>query len=108
MGDLNINAFSNEFETGALSALYSIPYVRGQSTVTKANATQTDYFNDLVHIPPSERSNVDPVFELLDYCVALKGSLNNEPVKQDKILMFSIEEPSEALSDHHGLLTLWN
>ncbi|HEY2810421.1 MAG TPA: endonuclease/exonuclease/phosphatase family protein [Rhabdochlamydiaceae bacterium] len=107
MGDLNINAFSKEFETGGLSALYSIPYVRGQSAVTEANATQTDYFNDLVHVSSSERSNISPIFELLDYCVALKESGNNEPVKQDKILLFSIEEPFEALSDHHGLLTLW-
>jgi endonuclease/exonuclease/phosphatase family metal-dependent hydrolase len=107
MGDLNINAFSNEFKIGALSVLYSIPYLHGQSTVTKANATQTDYFNDLVHIPLSERSNTSPVFELLDYCVALKEFPDNEPVKQDKVFLFSIEEPCEALSDHHGLLTLW-
>ncbi len=107
MGDLNIDAFSTEFSNSRLAAEFAIPYLQGQTGLTPENATCTDYFNDLIRTPPDERSKVKPTYELLDYCAGFKGSNLAKPLSQEKIPLFSIEDPSAALSDHHGILTVW-
>lgn len=107
LGDFNINAFSEEFKNSTLSKEFSIPYLNHKSSVTKETATATDYFNDLVHTSPDERSEVNPTYELLDYCVIRKDAISMKLLSQERVPLFSIEDPEGALSDHHGILTVW-
>ena len=107
LGDFNINAFSDEFESSALSRDFSIPYLDHKSSVTKETATATDYFNDLAHTSPDERPEIIPTYELLDYCVVRKDATSMKLLSQVKVPLFSIEDPTGALSDHHGILTVW-
>lgn len=107
LGDLNINAFTSEYENCALSKLFFVPYLKNQREITPANATCTDYFNDLVRAPLSERAQIKPTYELLDYCVGFKGTVASKPLSQEKVPLFSIDDPAAALSDHQGLLTVW-
>ncbi len=107
IGDLNINAFTPEFQNSLLFEQFFIPYLQGKKGVTRKTATATDYFNDLVHTPPLEREKVKPTYELLDYCVVRKNSVATKLIAQEKIALFSVKDPTGALSDHHGLLTIW-
>ena len=109
-GDLNINAFSPEFEECGLPRLFSIPYTAHLSEVRahqKETATCTDYFNDLVAKPLDQRAQVIPSYELLDYCIQPTLSQVAKKPTQTLIPLYSIEAPTEALSDHQGLLTTW-
>ncbi len=108
MGDININAFSKEFHESGMATLFSIPYIKGQNAVTAANATATNYFIDLVNTPYKERGEVDPAYELLDYCVSPVHSLLKISNTQQKIALFDIDHPEKALSDHQGILTVWH
>ncbi len=108
MGDININAFSKEFYESGMATLFSIPYVKGQTAVTPANATATNYFTDLVNTPYKKRSEIAPTYELLDYCVSPMHSLLKIPNTQQKIVLFDIDQPEKALSDHQGILTIWH
>ncbi len=106
LGDLNINAFSEEFKNNSLSKEFSIPYLEHKVGITKETATATDYFNDLVHTRPDERSEVRPTYELIDYCVFRKDAHSMKLLSQEKVHFFSVEDPEGALSDHHGILTV--
>jgi endonuclease/exonuclease/phosphatase family metal-dependent hydrolase len=107
IGDLNINAFSEEFKESLLSSEFIVPYLRKKSNVTEKTATATNYFNDLVHTPLEERALIKPSFELIDYCVIPKKSPHQKILSQERVVLFSINNPTKALSDHHGLLTVW-
>jgi endonuclease/exonuclease/phosphatase family metal-dependent hydrolase len=107
IGDLNINAFTPEFKSSLLFEQFFIPYLQGKRAVTRKTATATDYFNDIAHTPPSERAIIKPTYELLDYCVVRKNSVATKLIAQEKIPLFSIKDAGGALSDHHGLLTIW-
>ncbi len=103
-GDLNINAFSPEFNERGITRLFSIPYT---THLTNEKATCTDYFNDLVIAPPDQRDKVPYSYEMLDYCIrpTLCPLLKN-PI-QKLIPLYNLKEPLQALSDHQGLLTTW-
>jgi len=105
-GDINIDAFSKEFVSSGLKELFHIPYLKGQDKISSANATATNYFHDLVYAAPMARRAIVPSYELIDYCI----SPNSRPMPSTtkKLTLFSVEEPSKALSDHHGLLTTWD
>lgn len=102
-GDLNINAFSPEFNECGLSGLFSIPYT---ADLTHAQPTYTDYFNDLITTSPDKRDKVVPTYELLDYCIAPACLSAPSPV-QAIVPLYNIKKPTEALSDHQALLTTW-
>ncbi len=107
IGDLNINAFSNEFQTSILSKNFFIPYLYNKSAVNKHTATATDFFNDLTHTPPADRKMIKPTFGLFDYCAISKKTNGMKLIGQEKLTLFSIKDPSGALSDHHGIITTW-
>ena len=107
IGDLNINAFSKEFQKSLLATDFIIPYLKGKSETTQENATATDYFNDLTHTPPADRSSLNPSYSLCDYCIFPKAHTPKKMLTQKRIPLFSIKEPSKALSDHHALITTW-
>ena len=107
LGDLNINAFSKEFRENMLSQDFVIPYLNHKVSVSKATATATDYFNDLVHAPLDERKEIKPTYELIDYCVTRRDNNKMKLISQERVPFFSIEKPDGAISDHHGILTVW-
>jgi endonuclease/exonuclease/phosphatase family metal-dependent hydrolase len=107
LGDFNINAFTEEFKESQIASEFIVPYLAGKRSVTEKTATATDYFNDLTHTPVNERANIQPSFELIDYCVIPKKSPAQKVLSQERVVLFSIDKPTEALSDHHGILTVW-
>lgn len=107
LGDFNINAFSEEFKESLLSSEFIVPYLRKKTSVTEKTATATDYFNDLVHTPLEKRDLINPSFELIDYCVISKKSPPQKILSQERVVLFSVKKTKEALSDHHGILTVW-
>lgn len=106
-GDLNVDAFSQEFKTSGLSELFLVPYTDKLSSVKKEKATATNYFSDLVRTPFNSRAKIKVSYELLDYCI--QPAKPQAPIQstQRLIPLFSVEQPGQALSDHHGLLTTW-
>jgi endonuclease/exonuclease/phosphatase family metal-dependent hydrolase len=106
LGDINIDAFSKEFEQSQMQQLFLVPYIERQIKVTPANATATNYFNDLVYAPLDQRRKIVPFYELLDYCICLKTA--PKPSTCKKVALFDVDKPMEALSDHQGLLTTWS
>ncbi|MBS0652882.1 MAG: endonuclease/exonuclease/phosphatase family protein [Verrucomicrobia bacterium] len=106
-GDLNINALDPEYQKSGLSDLFAIPYAADRFRKKIEKATCTDYFNDLVLTPFDQRNQIVPNHEILDYCIAPRSF--NSPGKpiQTLIRLFSIDAPTQALSDHNGLLTTW-
>jgi endonuclease/exonuclease/phosphatase family metal-dependent hydrolase len=107
IGDLNMNAFSDEFKKNRILKSYQAPYLLSKKEVNEKTSTATDYFNDLTHTPKNKRKSIKPTFEILDYCLAKKNNKTVEILSQEKINMFSVEKPLEALSDHHGVLTVF-
>ncbi len=106
-GDLNIDAFLPEFTESGLPKLFSIPYTTPLSTLLARKtekATCTNYFNDLILTAPDKRSEIPLSYELLDYCVqpTLAEKVDST---QELIPLYSIDAPTEALSDHQALLT---
>lgn len=109
-GDLNVDAYSPEFNECGLPRLFSIPYTAHLSDVMaakKEKITWTDYFNDLVVTPLDQRDKVPVVSELIDYCCCPTLSAVLRESTQTLIPLFSIDAPMQALSDHKGLLTTW-
>ena len=104
VGDLNIDANTEEFQESGLSRLFSIPYAK-QPSLEKP--TWTDYFNDLVVTPLDQRSSVKPICELIDYCIQPALSPNPVISEQRLIPLYDILKPNQALSDHQALLTTW-
>ena len=104
-GDLNINAFLPECSESGLSQLFSIPYIANLENA-KGKATCSNYFNDLVMTPLDQRNDIEPTYELLDYCIVPTDSYTKKP-EQRLIPLSSIDRPNDALSDHHALLTIW-
>jgi endonuclease/exonuclease/phosphatase family metal-dependent hydrolase len=104
VGDLNINAFSQEFSKSGLSRLFSIPYIT-QLSVEKA--TCTGYFSDLVLAPLDKRDKISPSYELIDYCIRPTLSPMAMTPVQTLIPLYHVKAPTEALSDHQALLTTW-
>jgi endonuclease/exonuclease/phosphatase family metal-dependent hydrolase len=106
VGDLNINAFSDEFKKLKILKKFQSLYLRGQKEVNEKNATETDYFNDLTHTPLNQRDHIKPSFEILDYCLIPKKS-KLQLKSQDRVKLFDIQNPEASLSDHHGLVTIF-
>lgn len=104
-GDTNINAFTPEFKESGIQNLFSIPYLKDQTEITTTNSTATNYFLNLFLAPKDKRSAVLPDTELLDYCIC-PATLNRQYENQ-KIPLYSLSDPENALSDHHGILTTW-
>lgn len=103
-GDLNIDAFSSDFNESGFSRLFSIPYTE---QISHEKATCTNYFNDLVITPLGQRPEVRRSYELIDYCVRPALSYVEVSSEQTLIPLFSFTAPAEALSDHQALLTTW-
>ncbi len=99
VGDLNINALTGEHEASALTSLFLLT----QENIESTSPTCTEYFNDLVSTPLEQRFLTPKIMEHLDYCV----SPVKLPIKQELVPLFSLESPTQALSDHQGLLTTW-
>ena len=104
-GDLNINAFSREFMESTLSSLYINPYLGKASEVSSSNQTATSYFEKLVFTPPEERSSIIPNYDIFDYSLSLKRK--GVEARAERIFLYDIHHPEQALSDHHALLTEW-
>ncbi len=106
VGDINIYAFTPEFKPSSIQYLFRIPYLEGQTHVDAENATETDYFDDIVHASFDKRSEVPIIYGICDYCIC--PSFLKKISTTQKVPLFSIDKPMEALSDHHGLLTIWD
>lgn len=104
-GDFNIKAFSEEFNQMGMADNFNIPYLFEKTKVTSENATETDYFNDLVYTPIEERKNVNREEYILDYCISPK----NAPFsfETQRVVLYQLSRPDQALSDHNGLLSTW-
>ncbi len=103
-GDLNIDGFSPEFTASSMPSLFAIPYMEELSS---KKATCTNYFTDLVVTPPAERGQVPISYELLDYCIQSKPCAVMMKSQQTLIPLYSLEAPTQALSDHQVVLTTW-
>ncbi|MCI5053070.1 MAG: hypothetical protein MRY21_08070 [Simkaniaceae bacterium] len=101
VGDLNINAFTPEFEKSGIGKDYDIPYLSGHKGITLENSTATNYYVDLVHTPHAQQPSVMASEELIDYCICLKGSKLQAKSERHPLYWFD-EHP---LSDHHALIT---
>ncbi len=104
-GDLNINAYSEDYKDSNIASLFSVPYV---ANLSNEKATCTNYFNDLVLTPKDERAKVPYSYELLDYCV--RPALSNVSLipTQSLVPLYDLKAPIQALSDHQALLTTWS
>lgn len=105
-GDLNIEAFSSDYEKSELSTIYKSPYLLKIKQINSSNQTATEYFERLVFTPPNKRGSISATSEILDYCLTLKSSALKGKTKL--IPFYDLQKPEFALSDHQGLYTEWS
>lgn len=95
VGDLNIDGLSEEVDTSGLS--------REFKWIRSTDFTCTNRFNNWVTNPPASDHDAMHPDEQLDHMI----SLSKVPVERMLLPLFDLEHPLQALSDHHGLLTVW-
>ncbi len=96
VGDLNIDGFSDEVHTSGLSKNFQ--------WIQHPVSTCTNQFNNWITNAPADDYSVLHPDEQLDYAI----SPTKMPIQETLIPLFDINHPLEALSDHHGLLTVWS
>jgi hypothetical protein len=112
-GDLNIPFGSKEPGVAILSTSFYDDYNKNQVAICENNRTCTDYFTNYLFSATKNPEKIDPNFQILDYALLLQ-SLPSAPekslsegyaIKTHLIRMNEIDKPSEAISDHHALVT---
>lgn len=101
-GDLNIPLGRNE----PSETMLKTHFIDSYSSVAHSgpDCTCTDYFIGYFLSSNKKMEEIDPNFRTLDYALLL----NTVPreITTSLVRMNRIEKPKEAVSDHHGLLTI--
>lgn len=107
-GDLNIPWGSNEPAEALLKENFHDAYSRLHSKVNMKNRTYVD-FTDLWWKANFDMSKFHPKPEILDYALLFQkqgSSLNHYHIFSAIIPMNDLNNPLEAISDHHGEISL--
>ncbi len=102
-GDLNILAGAHEPSDGLIQTYFYNDYNQNDEPTTDANSTYTYYFTNYYFAAKKDPSLIDPGFQILDYALLLQGT--ESKIKTERVLMNRLDQPEEAISDHHGLIT---
>ncbi len=103
-GDLNI-AFGEKQQDSGMDSYFDNAYTKKGMATNEKTATATNYFDQLLHTKRSERKNIVPIFEILDYFLIKKGSISPKQIKTEKIRVFDLQTPFNSLSDHNPLIS---
>ncbi len=109
-GDLNIPYGSKEPGRQIIEAYFYDAYNKEGSVVCASNRTCTDYFSNYLLSKTKTLKEIDPNFQILDYTLVLRSLPGAQPLayscraNAELLLMNSLDEPDQAISDHHGLL----
>jgi len=108
-GDLNIPWNSMEYVDSQLKEFFYDAYTEGIVTVDASNLTYSAFLGD----DRWDTTNLDLQFdhkkshysEIVDYALLFNTS-NNVTINTVRLDSFDVDNPSEALSDHHGLYSI--
>lgn len=97
VGDLNVNKGTSEWDASPLSQNFIHHFFGDLDTCT-------DTLNEYVNTPKENRNNIEREGHLCDY--ALMSKKNPGTIDSHLVLLYDLDDPENALSDHHGILSI--
>ena len=104
---MNVPLGSKEPSEALLSSHFYDPYNESfEGTVDERNSTCTYYFTNYLFSENKNVQKIDPQFQILDYSLLWKPQMQSFVLSTKRISMNDLKKPKEAMSDHHGLLSV--